>query len=94
MLRLVPLVFFRIFRIIAEGQDGVGRTREEEKSNPRLREYEESESAGYGFLAALVRAHRCETDKEGEEDAGWKRRSRRRRRRWWREGGEKVTTGV
>lgn len=45
---------------------------------PRTRREQVSQ---YGFLAALVRAHRCETDKEDEVDAKRRRRCRRKRRR-------------
>lgn len=50
---------------------------EEEEGNPWLRQHEDRVSY-HGFLVALVRAHRCETDKEDGMDT---RRKRRRKRR-------------
>lgn len=66
--------FLRVFRII------VGREMRRERErmvNPWLWQHEDRVSY-HGFLVALVRAHRCETDKEDGMDTKRKRKRKRR----------------
>lgn len=67
--RASTLAFFFAYSVLS--------VEREEEGNPWLRQHEDRVSY-HGFLVALVRAHRCEADKENGVDTKRKRKRKRR----------------